>query len=261
MSTGNPNTILEINQTHTDNFLLVIPEMPSLKYLGSYFLNATTPNIIESDYPSTTPGVSSAPECGDGPEFIQSNYNSDTSSTSSTGSSGTSGTSEDCQYTSFAERQMQIRRELNLDMHNFQLYITNVEMPDVSIDTVRLGTQFATMSRASKIQFTDLNTQMIISENLLNYNAILFWMYALHNPERYHKLSGRQMTQEYFQDIYLIITNNHREKVAEYKFIDAFPINMSSLPWSWQATDRISVPVTWAHSGMFITNNFVLQYV
>lgn len=257
MSEGNPNTILELNATHSKNFILVIPEIPTLEFIGSAFTSSTIPDIVDSDYPSTTQ-VSAAPECGDGPEFVSSNFNTDNITA---GTTGTSGTEDTCPQLSSYQIEMQKIREMHDDLRNFKLFVTEVNMPGVSIDTVRLGTQFSTMSRSSKIQFTDFTTSMIISENLINYNAILFWMYALHNPEYRNTISGRKMIEKYYQDIYLIITNNHREKIAEYKFIDAFPIDMPSLPWSWQEAEKITIPVTWAHSGMFITNNFVLKYV
>jgi len=215
-----PNTILEINEAHADNFLLVIPNLPTAQFLGAAFNEFTQPA-------PTTPGTSSNPDSGDCDAVLQS----------------------------------QIRREQNLDRVNFRLYISDVIVPNVSISKYELGTQFATLSRASKIQFSELVTTMMVSENLLNYNMILFWLYALHNPEQYNQVSGREMIKEYFTDMYLIITNNHREKVAEYKFLDAFPINLPSLPMSYKNPAKLVTDITWAHSGMFITDNFVLRYV
>jgi hypothetical protein len=141
------------------------------------------------------------------------------------------------------------------------LSLKDVNMPGVSITKVSLGTQFATLSRASKINFTDLTTTLQVSENLLNYQMILFWLYALHNPEEYNKISGRQMINKFFVDMHLIITNNHRQKVAEYKFLDAFPINLSPLNLTYGSADKLNIDVTWAHSGMYPTDNFVLKYV
>jgi hypothetical protein len=167
------------------------------------------------------------------------------------------GPAEDCDDI----KQQQIRREHNLDMTNFRLYLSDVAIPDVSITKVEIPTQFATMSRASKINFSDLSTTMMVSENFLNYNIILYWLYALHNPEEYNKMSGREMINNFFTDIYLVITNNHREKVAEYKFMDAFPISLGNIPLSYTTAENMKTEVTWAHSGMFPTDNFVLRYV
>ena len=221
MPVSEPNTILEINEAHADNFMLVIPNLPTAQYIGSVFNHFTRPS-------AETPGTT-----------------------------GTSGTPEDCD----AVAPTQLRRESNLDLANFKLYLSDVTIPSISITPYKLGTQFADLSRASKIQFSDLNTTMMVSENLLNYRILLYWMYALHNPEEYNKISGRSMINNFFTDIYIIITNNHREKVAEFKFLDAFPINLPSLEFSYKSPEKLISNVTWAHSGMFPTDNFVLKYV
>jgi hypothetical protein len=83
----------------------------------------------------------------------------------------------------------------------------------------------------------------------------------LHNPEEYNKTSGRELIDSIFTDVYLIITNNHREKIAEYKFLDAFPISLPSIQFTPKSADKISVDVTWGHSGMFPSNSFVLKWV
>lgn len=217
MTYSEPNTLLEINEAHADNFHLVIPKLPTSQFLSTIFNEVTKPQT------SLTPNLS--------------------------GSCDTS------------DMKARIRREANLDSTNFRMFIKGAVLPDVSIATVELGTQFATLSRASKISFGDLSTTMQVSENLINYQILLFWMYALHNPQEYNKISGRQMINNFFVDIYLIITNNHKEKVAEYKFLDAFPKSLPSLNMNFQTADKLDIDVVWAHSGMFPTNNFVLKYV
>lgn len=217
MAFSEPNTILEINESHADNFLLVIPNLPTAAFLTTVFNEFTK-------IPGTKP---------------------------------TSGSNTDCDPLS----QQQLRREKNLDLKNFMLSLKTVTVPNVSITKVELGTQFATISRASKINFSDLGTSFQVSENHLNYQVLLFWMYALHNPEEYNKISGREMINNFFTNIHLIITNNHREKVAEYTFLDAFPISLSPLNLSYANADKLNIDVSWAHSGMFPSNNFVLKYV
>jgi len=139
--------------------------------------------------------------------------------------------------------------------------VKSVTLPEVSIDSYSIGTQFATLKRASKIGFTDLTTNMMVSENFLNYNIMLYWLYALHNPEEYNKISGHDMIQQYFTDIYLIVTNNHREKVSEFKFLDAFPTKVPSLPFTFENANKLFMDITWAHSGMYPSNNFLLRYI
>ena len=231
-----PNHILEINEAHADNWLLVIPKLPTSTYLSSQFNDLTKPKTFFDDYTCTA------------------------QSPSTTGTSGTSGNPPvDSPCDEFDPNAA--RREANLDLANFKLYLSDVTMPQTSVNAVTLGTQFADINRASKIQQGDLQTTMMISENFLNYNALLFWEYALHNPEEYNKIYGRHMIEEFFTEIYLIITNNHRQKIAEYRFIDCFPNNLTPLPFSYKNADKLTMDVTWKHSGMVPSDNFVLKYV
>lgn len=228
------NHILEINESHADNFILVIPRLPIAQFISSYFNEATNPkSFFEIDTPS------------------------------SSGTSGTSGSPNDVSNScdSAAVTQEQIHREENLDVTNFRLFITSTNLPNVGINTVTLGTQFADINRASKIQFGDLTTNMLISQNLINYNIIYYWMMALHNPIEYNKMTGKDMITTFFTEIHLIITNNHREKVSEFQFIDAFPSSISPLALTYQNSENLTADVTWKHSGMVPSDNFVLKYV
>lgn len=217
-----PNTLLEINEAHANNFILVIPKLPSAQFLSSVFADLTK------------------------------------RTGNTTNTSGTSGiNSDDCRPVN----NTQLEREHNLDLTNFKLYISGFSTPSVNIANYKVDTQFASLSRAGKIQFGDFNTTMQISENFLNYNLILYWMYMIHNPEERNKTSGRDLIDNIFTDIYVIITNNHRQKVAEYKFLDAFPIALPTIQFTYQNANKITADISWAHSGMYATNNFVLKYV
>lgn len=212
-----PNTLLEINETHSNNFYLVIPRLPPAPYIGSIF----------NDYTKKTGTIPAS-----GTEEVCSNVNTN-----------------------------QIQREHNLDLTNFRLYISGVSMPNVSVSKTEVPTQFSTMSRSGKISFSDLTTTMMISENFLNYKILLYWLYMIHNPEQYNKLSGRELINNIFTDIYLIITNNHKQKIAEFKFLDAFPINLPNLAFTFTNAEKINIDITWAHSGMMPSDSYVLKYV
>jgi hypothetical protein len=216
-SISEPNTLLEINDAHVDNYMLVFPRLPSSKYLSSVF----------NDLTKHTNTVSA------------------------------SGTTNDCP----PPKDNQVQRESNLDLANFKLFISGVTLPSITNEAYDLGTQFSTLKRSGKTTYSEFTTSMQVSENFLNYNIVLYWMYMLHNPEEYNKTSGRELIDSIFTDVYLIITNNHREKIAEYKFLDTFPISLPSIQFTPKSADKISVDVTWGHSGMFPSNSFVLKWV
>jgi hypothetical protein len=249
-----PNHILEINESHADNFLLVIPRLPTARYLSTQFRTLTqVRELFGIDY--TCPAIREYYD-------IDEPDTPGTTGTTGVGTTGTTGVPDEsplCQSDEF--HVMQMIRENNLDLMNFRLYVSDANFPTTSINAIPVPTQFATMNRASKIEFGDLTTTMLVSENFLNYNALLFWLYALHNPEEYAKIYGRQMIQRFFVEMHLIITDNHRNKVAEYKFIDAFPNTISDLTLSYKNADKLAFTTTWKHSGMLPDDNFVLRYV
>lgn len=218
-----PNQILEINEAHADNFILVIPKLPTSVFIGSVF------NEITHSY----------------------GYTSNTT--------GATGNPSDNQCVT--ANKSQIVRESNLDITNYKLFIKSFSTPAINIVDYAIDSHFASIKRAGKIQFSDLSTTLMISENFLNYRILLYWLYALHNPQEYNKISGHDMIEQYFTDIYLIITNNHREKVCEFKFLDAFPKTLPGINFTWENAENLFVDVAWAHSGMYPTDNFVLKYV
>lgn len=253
-SYSEPNTILEINEVHSNNFMLVIPNLPTAYFLSSTFHNVSSPfqSVLT---PQTT--ASSGDGCGNGPEWDQT---TPVTNPSTTGSSGCSNFPDVCNETP-RQADRRVQREINQDWRNFRLYLSECTLPQVSVNKVVIPTQFADMSRAGKISFGDFTSTMMISENLLNYNAILYWLYGLANPEEYNKMSGRGMIETFFTDIHLIIKNNHKEKVAEYKFIDAFPTSISQLDLTVKEANNLNANVTWAYSGMVPSNNYVLKFV
>lgn len=222
MAISEANTLLEINESHGCNFHLVISKLPTTPFIGSVF----------------------------------NKFTKDTSSLS-TGTSGISAIPQDCETVNTTH----MRRESNLDMKNFHLYLSDVTIPSISVNKVPIATFFSTMHTSGKIDFSDLITTMMISENMLNYKIIQYWLFALHNPEEFNKISGRDMIDAFRSEIYLIITNNHKEKVAEYKFLDSFPINLDSLPLTYKRAEKLVTNVVWAHSGMIPSDNFVLKYI
>jgi hypothetical protein len=249
-----PNTILEINDAHNNNWVLVIPKLPTAYFLSSTFRNESSPFQIASITPPTT---AIEDGCGNGQEW---DPNNPVTNPSTSGTSGCPTVPDVCNEDP-KQKDRRVTREMNIDWKNFRLYMQSVTLPQTSVNVIDIPTQFSTLKRSGKISFGDLSTTMMVSENFLNYNAMLYWLYALHNPEERNKLSGRGEIEEFFTEIYLILWNNHREKVAEYKFIDAFPSNIGSLDFSYKGAEKLTVPVTWSHSGMLPANNFVLRFV
>lgn len=203
------NTILEINEAHSDNYIIVFPKLPTSKFVSSGFNNFVTPS-------------------SSGCSTLNTNL---------------------------------VQREANLDLANFKLYLKSFTLPTVNIADYEVPTQFATMKRSGKIGFTDFSTKMMVSENFINYNIILYWLYALHNIEEYNKLAGFHYLSEFYVDVYLIITNNHREKVGEYRFMDCFPKSLNGFEMTCEEPNKLMTEITWAHSGMWPSNQFVLKYV
>lgn len=187
--------------------------------------------------------------------FLGSAFNAFNSPTTTTPPA--TSTDSDCE----TDQSSTIRREHNLDLTNFKLFVSDIVLPGVTIDVNKVSTQMATLSRASKMSFSDLSTTIRVSENWLNYQIVLFWMYAIFNPAEFNKISGREMVNNFFTDIYIILINDHREKVAEFKLLDCFPTSLPAIPLSVKTSDIVTMDITWSHSGFFCTNNYILKYV
>jgi len=95
-----------------------------------------------------------------------------------------------------------------------------------------------------KLTFGDLTIQFLVDENMENYKVVHDWMYGLGFPETGQQFKtltsddeGMRDMKEQFADGTLRILNSNFNEVAKVKFLDMFPVSLSSLDFDATSTD------------------------
>jgi hypothetical protein len=115
---------------------------------------------------------------------------------------------------------------------NAQFMAQTVALPDLQLTGAVFNTRNRNIIEApDKIEYGIFDMTFLIDEYLLNYKEIHDWMVGLvtENDEGVRK--ERDMT--------LQILSSHNNVIAELQFVNALPINLSSLPFDVSSTDVI----------------------
>jgi len=102
-------------------------------------------------------------------------------------------------------------------------------LPDVTVD----GAQYHTPSRsiaiaADKITYGAFECSFLVDENLINYKEIYDWLYNQVNNNN---------SAANVRDLTLNILSSTNLLTKQIRFIDAYPTNLSSLPFDITTTD------------------------
>jgi hypothetical protein len=123
-------------------------------------------------------------------------------------------------------------------------FCTSANIPDVSttvIDT--LATPFINMPEpGDKLWFGELSLNFRIDEDLRNYREIYDWMISIGYPDDFgqrvpiRRANFKEGDTMVCDGSLLIMTNQYKPNV-EVKFIDMFPISLSSLTFDIEKDD------------------------
>ena len=113
----------------------------------------------------------------------------------------------------------------------------NARIPEVSLDLTIQPSYLKNIDvPGEKLTYGDLNLKFLVDENLENYMQIHNWITGLGFPEsteQYSDLSqndnGDYDEKQQFSDGSLTILNSNFRANAIVKFVDLFPISLSSL--------------------------------
>lgn len=118
-----------------------------------------------------------------------------------------------------------------LKFPNVEFAIQTIALPDISMQ----GAQHSMPQRnifatPDKIDYNPFECTFLVDENLDNYKEIHDWMLGLIREAD---------TKEYkkTRDMTLHILTSHNNVTKKIQFIDAFPTNLSSLPFDTTVTD------------------------
>jgi hypothetical protein len=127
-------------------------------------------------------------------------------------------------------------------------FCTKTKIPEISLRTEIQPSYLKDIDvPGDKITYADLYLKFLVDEDLVNYMAIHNWITGLGFPETTNqygsvitnKDNGLKETKNAFSDGSLMILNNHYNPIANVRFKDLFPISISSLEFSTEASDII----------------------
>ena len=126
---------------------------------------------------------------------------------------------------------------------NAQYMVQTIALPDMSISPAVLNTPKRNIGLApDKIEYNPFDLTFLVDEKMQNYKEIHDWILGLVTEDDYGVRKARDVT--------LQVLNSHNNVSQEIQFIDAFPINLSSLPFDATTTDiqYLTAAVTFQYS-------------
>ena len=125
-------------------------------------------------------------------------------------------------------------------------FCTTASIPDITLGAVDQENTFIKLPiPGDKMTFGQLSLGFRVDEDMKNFIEIYNWMIALGYPDNFAQRAQFQRTSEktnvetrtvYSDGSMIILTNQYKPNV-EVKFVDMYPISLSSLDFSVENTD------------------------
>lgn len=153
-------------------------------------------------------------------------------------------------------------------LKDFDFYVQNVSVPDISISTPDSGTPFSRLRiPGDHINFSDLNVTFKVAEGMYNWYEIFSWIQAMGFPERQKQfgdlrqgnlkdLNDKVQTRDTNRDVgelygqaTLMINTSHNNPYLSINFVDIHPTSLSSVELNTTANDveYLTATVTFAY--------------
>lgn len=121
-------------------------------------------------------------------------------------------------------------------------FCTQASIPDVSLGQTEINNPFIKIPQpGDKLVYSPLEVVFRVDEDMKNYQEIYDWMQALGYPDNFAQRRAIARTQtsvgEVFSDGSLVITTAAYRPNIEIKFVDLFPISLSTLTFSVEGTE------------------------
>ena len=124
-------------------------------------------------------------------------------------------------------------------------FCNTARIPEITLDTTTQPSYLKNIDvPGEKISYGDLTIQFLVDENMENYKIVHDWITRLGFPETAQQFiekttdrDGLRDMKEQFADGTLRILNSNFNEVAKVKFLDMFPVSLSSLDFDATSTD------------------------
>jgi len=138
----------------------------------------------------------------------------------------------------------------NMKYKNAQYFVQMAALPDVSTQGAPLAyKQRNVTTMPDKLEYAPLEVTFLVDEDMINYKEIHDWIVGL-VTQHDRKIGQTTYNDRKTRDITLQILTSHNNVAQEITFIDAYPINISSLPFTTATTDveYLTAAVTFQYS-------------
>lgn len=129
---------------------------------------------------------------------------------------------------------------------NYRLVLDKITLPNVAytVQTMALpnmagtGATFATARRnitvsPDKLEYSPFELTFIVDEYLNNYIEIHNWLYD--------GVMSNENSKTKVRDITLQVLSSHNNVIREFQFIDAFPVDLGSLPFDTTSAESTNL--------------------
>jgi len=123
-------------------------------------------------------------------------------------------------------------------------FSNSARIPQITLDVARQSTYLKDLDvPGEKLNYGDLTIKFIVDENMENYITIYDWLVGLGFPEittQFKDLTtveNKRDMKAQFSDGTLRVLNSNFKEVAKVKFLDLFPVSLSSLDFDASASD------------------------
>jgi hypothetical protein len=159
-------------------------------------------------------------------------------------------------------KNAEVIREANQDVANLALFTQSVNLPELDLDFAKIDNQFSPINiTCGRLNFADLVTNLVNDENWFIYKFIYYWLLAGHNSEEYNKRNSSQHFRDFHVNGYLLILDNHRNKIMEMRFSDLHPKTMGAVDMKHTDPEKVILPITWKYTDFVITDDIAITKV
>lgn len=126
---------------------------------------------------------------------------------------------------------------------NLNFFVTDVNLPDISLGFIELPTPFKIINIAgSKLDYGDFNLTFRLDEDMDTYFEIYNWLLAIGFPEGFNQYRGLSTkepgdTEQLTSDATLTILKSSMIPNIEVSFEDLFPTGISNIEFTTTDTD------------------------
>jgi hypothetical protein len=129
------------------------------------------------------------------------------------------------------------------DLRNMSLRIDSFELPGKSLSTKEVKHYGPFKKIPYAMTYEDLQVNILLSQNMIERNIISDWMDYIYN----YNSSKLRYFDDYVTEILVTTLNNQNEKIHIVKFIDAYPIGIGEISYSYSNAESSTIPITFAY--------------